>query len=271
MLRKDVNSFPRITKESRGHSPKFWIIDGSKKLVKYNTNPYEDGDVMEMLASEILDVLNIKHVNVELGYDSNKKRLEQIDAINQNCAMVESYMTEEGDVSFELINNIPISTSSTNEKQIRNNLFKIHKLFQDLPGNTTLNDAQMFKDYLKIVLGDCVLDNIDRKISNIGVIYNEKQRQYRLAPSFDNALSFHSCIDDENPSLVCIGKQYYPAVEVIKFIKEHYSESAESILEHISELEKCKDDILDKYSKEIKPKKLILINKRLNNAIKELK
>ena len=271
MLRKDINSLQRIAKESRGFSPKFWVFDGIKKLIKYNTKLYHDGDLMEMLSSEILDILHIKHVNIELGFDNNQKRLQQINAANQNCSIIDTYMIEEGDISFELIKNLPKTSSNSTKKQIRNKLYGIKKTFQDLPGNNSQTTTQMFKDYLEIILGDCIIGNIDRTMKNIGIIYNEKHRKYRLAPSFDNALAFHSYTMKSQKPYVCIGNQYYSADEVLKFIINNYSENVEEVLNHIPDLEKDKDNILNKYINEIEPEKLDFINDSLTTTIKKLK
>lgn len=271
ICRKDVSTLPRISEESRGFSPKFWVFDGVKKLVKYNTNLCPDGDLMEMLSADIMDVLGINHVKVELGYDSDDERVKQLNVTDQNCCLVHTYMHDVGDVSFEIIKKIPKSCSSTVEKQIRNNLSGVRNILRNLSGNTDDVADIMFRDYLRILVGDCFVDNEDRAMKNVGIIYNEKSKRYRLAPSFDNALAFNSYNLSSDDSYVCIGNQYHCAEDVLSYIIKVYPDVVEDILDNVCTLDQNKDNLLNKYSLEFEKDKLDFIDGYLTKILTKVR
>ncbi|MBQ9011087.1 MAG: hypothetical protein IJ093_00345 [Bacilli bacterium] len=267
MERKDVSNLYKKSEEPRGYSAKYWINDGTDKLVKYNNPACPDSDVMESLSSNILKLLNIPVVNVWLGYNRSEEEIKELDLTDNRCAIIESFLTQKGDIVYSLPQTWSKIESNNIEKQIRTCFFKVTSMFDRFFGNDEVNKAKMKTDYIRQIFGDCIIGNEDRRINNIGVIYNEKSHDYRLAPSFDNALAFSAYNIGSDEEYCYIGNQEFEIKDVLDYLTTHYYEHIEDLIMNFIEIVDSGsiDILLNNYKDEIESKKLEYISTSLKN------
>lgn len=245
MERKDISNYTFIGEEPRGYNKKYWVNQNGNKIIKYNNKTVPDGDVMEYLSYLILKKLNISAVKVELGYNSSEDQLQQLGVDNPNCCIIDSFLTEQGDVTIQLRNKKWVKSISNNEdKNIRNCFHKVFNIFSSLDD---VDDEQleiMKKSYIRMILGDCILDNEDRPLKNIEAIYNEKNRYYRLAPSFDNGLAFNAYEIGSDEQYCYIGQQPFKVSSILEYIKKYFGSYVEDIIINLEKLLSGEIDII---------------------------
>lgn len=266
MERININKFRIISEEPRGYSDKYWVIDGQKKLIKYNGSVCKDQDVMESISSIILKHLGIKCVSVKLGYNPVPEALKQMNIETPNCCIIDSFLESSADVTINLLNNPwPKTNTSDEQKNISSSFYKIFKIFESLMGIKEEDLKQMKIDYIRMVLGDCIIDNEDRRLKNIEAIYNEKTATYRLAPSFDNGLAFNAFNIGDTEGYCYIGNQEFPVSSIIEYIVNHYLEEVEDIIQNLELLiQNQLEQIISTYGQLISTEKLTYIYEYLN-------
>lgn len=230
MKRTDITQNGIYMKEPRGNNyQNYWILhNGIKKLVKPNTFKEDDFDIMEKLASDILKYLGIDCTNVELGVSDGK-----------NCCIVETFETESESL-YDIIvkwKNINTGTVYDDIDLCFEQMFSIFKhRFHNISNS---NLEQIKKAYVRKILGDCIIDNFDRHLGNLGVLFNEIKREFRLAPSYDNAMAFkgykifktHKC---------CIGGQSFKIDDVLFYIVQSYGDIVSDIIYKLNDLKEEK-------------------------------
>ena len=277
MERIDVASFAKTHEEPRGNNDKYWVDD---KLVKYNDPTCPDTDVMESISSFILMYLGIKQVDVELGYNSNSEMVEEMNLNDNNCCIIDSFLTEEGDTLVGLPSKWSKILSDDEQKNISGCFYKMFKIFSEFRDISEEDLENMKRDYVRQVLGDCIIGNEDRRLKNIGVIYNEKHGSYRLAPSFDNALAFSAFAFSGDDAYCFVGEQNFRSEDIIDYIVNHYLDYISDIPEKLEELSSFGIDIvLKNYEEDIPLEKReyicasikensVYINKKINDTKK---
>ena len=134
MERTDIAKLIKTADEPRGFSSKYWVDDGTKKLIKYNNPTFQDGDVMESLAANVLNCLKVDVVNVHLGYNSDNEFLEKENISSPNCCIVDNFLTKPGDVSISLMGyRIPKVNTGNEQKNISSCFYKVFNMFDSLP------------------------------------------------------------------------------------------------------------------------------------------
>ena len=257
MERIDISNLAKICEEPRGHGLKYWVYDDGAKLVKFNGPMCRDCDVMESIASVILRLVGIDAVDVELGQTFDKNVVNKYSLDDNRCCLVPSFLTLEGDTLCDLPHRWPKVKTSDQMKNISSCFYKMFSGFTNLMGNTPENIENMKRDYVRQVFGDCIVQNEDRALRNIGIIYNEKYCNYRLAPSFDNGLAFanYQFISDE--PLCFVGNQNFPSSLIIEYIIKNHLDYVDDIIVKLGELSSFGIDIVaDNYKGEIPMGKL---------------
>ena len=232
MQRIDVSKLEFLKIEPRGKAifEKFWVDDnGVKKLVKVSEN--NDQDIMEYLTSIILKKLNIPCVDVELGIDGLS---------GKNCCLVTSFLNE-ADVSYDIYE-CEIIRDKDEDKELDLCFKQVFSKYANLYGFDDV--SKLKKDYIRILFGKCLTDNLDAKLENIGLIFNEETKQYRLPPSYDNGLSFNSFKSIGTP-YCCVGNQYFEIPKIIDYILINHFDYIEDILNNLSILNDDLNSILD--------------------------
>ena len=167
--KKDIDlSSPDST--SVGNLKKRWkIVNGKRVLVKGGSNPFRQEPYNEVVASKILEVLDISHVSYSLLYIDGYPYSECEDFIKENQDLVPAY----------LINKT--LKKSNNDSSYTHILRCADKL--NIPG---------FKEYIdKLIVFDFIIANEDRHFNNFGVIRDAKTLEFiGPAPIFDSGSSF---------------------------------------------------------------------------------
>ncbi len=150
----------------------FYKEDGCM-LVANNDESYR-----EMLASEILDILNVPHANISLGYDSRtgKTGCFSHSILGEN----ESFIDRINDYKM---NRGPIH----NIEDFLNNEVSYLQRFDNV---TPQLINQRKKIVLNQIFADCILGNYDISGNNMQMIYNNRTGTIRSAECYDFGTSF---------------------------------------------------------------------------------
>lgn len=260
MQRIEVSELDFIRMETRGKgvAEKFWVNhENLKKLVKIN-GENSDQDLMEKISSLILRKLGVNVVDVDLGYDKYAKA---------NCCLVTSYLTD-ADTSYDTYTCDVIRR----EDQVEELRLCFEQIFNKYAGLTLIsasNLKQIRKDFIRILFSKCLIDNLDSKLENIGLIFNEVTGIYRIPPSYDNGLAFHN-YQSVSSSYCCVGNQYFEVSLIINYLIEHYFEDIQDIVDNLDKLvTNDLDKMLIPYLNNDKKEYIIEYMNNLNQQIKE--
>lgn len=247
-----------INKEPRGFLPKNWIDYNGNRLVKYNHNIYPDQDIMEYLAAEIHNILEIESVKVNLIHH---------DEYGEGC-MIKSFLNE-NEILLDSDTNRKISLSNNINSDISRCVFHVYSLFDTLV-NASLKEIQkMRKDYLRLTLVDILLENPDRKLRNIGIIYNEETYKSKLVPAYDNGLIYSNYTSELEP-VISVSNYHFDRSDVLNFlIKYHYEDIKDIVIRFINNFDKI-INLVDSLQLEINEEKYTYIINSLNNTYKYL-
>ena len=265
MNRIDVAQFPIKKEELKGYSTKYWIDDNKPKLVKYNEPTCKDGDIMESLSSEILKNVGVAAVNVTLGYNSNDQMLKSLNLDDSHCALIDSFLNDD-EVSCNINTNIPKVKTPDVQKNISSAFYKTFNLLNNLPDITNEDKEKLKTDYIRLVYGDIIINNEDRHLKNVEIIYNPKNNSYKLAPSFDNAQGFNAYSIGAEDGYAYVGNQDFPNEEIITYIVNHYYDETHDIMENLDYLMTNEiGNILGKYTDDLEPEKMKFIYTYMDN------
>ena len=163
---------------SNGNLKKRWkTIDGKNYLLKAGSKPYQYEIFNEIIASKIMDILGIEHVEYSFVIDNNHIYCASPNFISYN----EDYVT-----AYQL----RYSKKQRNDISLYNHLLSIYKSL-NIPNSEKVINQMLFIDYL--------VGNTDRHLNNFGVIRDAKSLEFlRAAPIYDTG----SCLgydlsDDE--------------------------------------------------------------------------
>lgn len=262
MNRISVVKFAVMRMEPRGIGvkEKFWIQQNGKYQLVKISEPSVDQDIIEFLSSMILKEIGVSCVNVTLGYDNYT---------DKNCCLVDSFLTKEGDVSYE-ITGWQFIRRNTMEEELELCVQQVFQKYASLYGITEQDLFKIKRDYIRNLFGKCIINNFDTKLGNVGIIYNEKEDSYRLPPAFDNGCAFKD-YNSFNDPICFVGEQFFSVSLVIDYILEFYYEDVADIIENLSILVDGKlVQLLNSFKEEIVPAKLLYIDHYLRKMNLEL-
>ena len=150
---------------SNGNLKKRWKnINGVKYLLKAGSKPYQYEIFNEIIASKVMEILNIDHVNYELLIDHDNIYCASPNFISYNEDLVSAYQ-------------LRYFKKQANHNSLYTHLLSIYRLLK-IPDYQLKIDQMLFVDYL--------LGNIDRHLNNFGVIRDAKTLKFlRVAPIYD--------------------------------------------------------------------------------------
>ena len=155
---------------SVGNLKKRWkIVDNNRVLIKGGSNPFRQEPYNEVVASRILDVLDIPHIPYSLLYIDEYPYSECEDFIKDNQDLVPAH----------LINKI-LKKNNSDSSYIH--LLKCASKL-NIPG---------FLEYIdKLIVFDFIIANEDRHFNNFGAIRDAKTLEFiGPSPIFDSGASF---------------------------------------------------------------------------------
>lgn len=255
MDRVAISNFDFVKLEPRGKAvlDKFWINDnGILKLVKPSGSTNQDQ--MEYISSYILKEIGLDCVEVCLGYDDCK----------QNVCLVTNFLNE-GEVSYDILEWTYIRAKNSDE-ELELCFYQIFKKYSDLYGITSEQLENLKKQYIRLIFGKCILENCDTKLENIGLIFNEKTKKYRLPPSYDNGCSFRSYESLVAPTC-CIGNQSFEISQVMEYILTYYLDYVEDIIDPFHTFVTTKLDVVTSFLEPpTKEEQIVYIHQYLMNV-----
>ena len=168
---------------SIGNLKKRWkIIEGKRYLLKSGTKPYHFEVMNEIIASKIMNVLGIDHVEYELYHEGKNIFCRSLDFISYNEDFISAYQLKN-------------SKKKRNDISLYDHLLSVLEDIK-IPNYKTKINQMLFVDYL--------IGNVDRHLNNFGVIRDAKTLEFtRFAPIFDSGSSLgFDVADDELNKLV---------------------------------------------------------------------
>ena len=151
---------------SVGNLKKRWkIIDEQRILVKGGSNPYRQEPVNEVVASKIMEYLNVPHTDYEMMFSIGYPYSECVDFIDVNSDFVSAYQI--------------------NQYLKRNNNDSALTHFLRCAETLKISGAKKFINDMLIV--DFIIANEDRHLNNFGAIRNVDTLEFvSMAPIFDS-------------------------------------------------------------------------------------
>ena len=168
--KKGTISYYSPDSTSTGNLKKRWkTIAGQRYLCKAGTKPYQYEIFNEIIASKIMNILDIDHVDYDLTFDEDMMFCKSLDFISYNEDFVSAYQLSK-------------YKPKKNDVSLYDHLMSIMKELR-IPDYQKKINQMLFVDYL--------IGNVDRHLSNFGVIRDAKTLQFvRFAPIFDSGSSF---------------------------------------------------------------------------------
>ena len=163
---------------STGNLKKRWkIINGKRYLLKAGTKPHQYEIFNEIIASKIMDLLDIDHVDYELTTDEGMLFCRSLNFVYYNEDFISAYQL------FK-------SENKQNNVSYYNHFLSILK-------KIGLEDYEMQIEQMLFI--DYLLGNTDRHLHNFGVIRDAKTLEFvRVAPIFDTGACLgYNLSDDE--------------------------------------------------------------------------
>lgn len=182
-------------KDGISYNDEYWIVKFPKNtrrmkgnnLPKYTTSP-----LSEYIGSHIYEILGFDTHKTLLG-KRNDKIVVACKDFQQHLGDIAEVRTLKNGANKEIESQIDkeLSTSITGDNVNLNELFIHFKL------NPLLSDEKIEQHFWNMVVIDIFIDNNDRNNGNWGLLYDEKERGYKIAPVYDNGNAFYAKTNDE--------------------------------------------------------------------------
>lgn len=258
MKRINISLIEQIGTVAKGFTEKYWIEYLKRQyLVKINCELYKDQDYMEYLSSIIFKRMGIPVVNVLLS------------SVDNRCScMVESYLEprlKEVQPEKKWVHGCE---SDNCEKEISTALFKMKTILSSLNGITEENKRTLENEYLRMLFGDIVINNEERMLKNISIIYDESTKNYSLAPAYDHGLAFHAFSIDQNNPVNYIGNDYFKSEDILNYLLKHHKETIADLVSKLYLLNGEIKEVIEDNNVEIVPEKKEFIINHINKINK---
>lgn len=167
--KKDINlSSPDST--SIGNLKKRWtIINGYRALIKGGSNPFRQEPINEVVASKIMDHLNISHVEYTLIYDKGYPYSICNDFVDDNHELITAYQIQK-------------TTKRYNDESVYQHMVRCLR---------QLGYKDASKELNKMIVIDYLIGNEDRHLNNFGFLRDVRTLKIvSISPIFDSGSSF---------------------------------------------------------------------------------
>lgn len=168
-IENKILNFSSPDNTSDGCLKKRWkIIDGKRCLIKGGSNPFHQQPFNEVIASEIMEKLNIPHVTYSLIWDNNIPYSVCEDFVDENTELV------------------PVWRVLMTQK--KNNSISLYKHFINCCEGLVIANISKFLDYMITI--DYIIANEDRHLNNFGLLRNVETLEWiGIAPIYDSGSS----------------------------------------------------------------------------------
>ena len=173
----DINYYSPDSTLSGNLKKRWKNIDGKNYLLKAGSKPNQYEIFNEIIASKVMDILNIDHVNYSFVIDGDHIYCASTNFISYNEDFVTAYQ-------------LRYSKKQRNDISLYSHLLSIYKSI-NIPNYQKVLEQMLFIDYL--------LGNNDRHLNNFGVIRDAKTLEFlRSAPIYDTGSCLgYDLTDDE--------------------------------------------------------------------------
>ena len=178
------------------YNNEFWIVKypkSTRSMSNINDMSYVSSPLSEYIGSKIYQMLGYKTHDTLLGTRNNKLVVACKDFCEHRGELVEM-RTIKNAANAELSEKLEqeMHSSSTGER------VNLNELLLHLEYNPILKQIPDIKEkFWEMVIIDVFIGNNDRNNGNWGLLYNEYEDAYSLAPIYDNGNSFNNKTPDE--------------------------------------------------------------------------
>lgn len=154
---------------SDGNLKKRWkIIDGKRYLIKGGSNPYRQQPFNEVIATKIMEMLNISHVPYSVIWEKGAPYSVCEDFVNENTELVPAWR-------------IIQTQKQPNDKSL-------YRHFVDCAESLWIPGVVDFLD--RMIVLDFIIVNEDRHLNNFGALRNAETLEWLgMAPIYDSGSS----------------------------------------------------------------------------------
>ena len=182
--KKNVLNFSSPDNTSDGNLKKRWkIIDGKRCLIKGGSNPFRQQPFNEVIASGIMQRLDIPHISYTLVWNQGAPYSVCEDFVRGDTELIPAWRI----LQF----------------QKRSNSTSLYRHFVDCCDSIGLTDVVPFLD--RMIVLDYIIANEDRHFNNFGALRNAETLEWLgMAPIYDSGSSLGY---DKLPGQIRIGRE----------------------------------------------------------------
>ena len=172
----------------------FWMIKFPKdtKELRYETGmSYSSAPLSEYIGSKIYRIMgfDVQEVRVGIFFDGKRNKLV--------CGCKDFLKDETLLISYTMLRNDSKLEARGLAEEATYGAYTLEEITRQLEGNTVLSKIPGAKErFWRVVVMDLLINNNDRNDDNWGLIYSVKEKEYNLAPIYDNGASFHSKVSE---------------------------------------------------------------------------
>lgn len=172
----------------------FWMIKFPKdtKELRYEIGmSYSSAPLSEYIGSKIYEIMGFDVQEVRLGIFFDGKRNKLV------CGCKDFLKDETLLVPYTMLRNDSKLEARGLAEEATYGAYTLEEITRQLEENTVLSKIPGVKErFWRVVVMDLLINNNDRNDDNWGLIYSAKEKEYNLAPIYDNGASFHSKVSE---------------------------------------------------------------------------
>lgn len=198
----------RILKDriANGRNKKYWFENkrtGNTALFKYPTRQ-ENGRILkdyvsEVLSSRVAQLINIQCAKTEFATYNGEIGVLSHNVLEENEILIDGAVllerekfkrnSEEKYSTGSVLNSLKMFALKGNKDMANEARRHFNENYSIDMVLASLREFGLEKEFVKTVFFDALIGNNDRNQSNYGIIYNEKEKSYKMCPLYDNGSS----------------------------------------------------------------------------------
>ena len=213
--------------------------------IKNQKETYFNSVYSEYISCHIGKMIGLDIQDTIIGFEKENNKLKGIQYIP--CVACKDFCKSgENIVNFERI--FEIVNRKENKRYNDENFNDVLKVIEK---QEFIDKNKLKENFLDMFVFDSFMGNFDRNLKNFGIIENEKDKTYRIAPIFDCASSLHPKANRKR----------------IKFLANFYEKDSQVVYEYSNEE---KREFLSEIKNILEMQKLLIENNSNNFDIKDL-
>ena len=194
-----------------------WLLKypkSTKSMDRVNLS-YTTTPISEYLGSHIYEIIGIDTHETELGIFDNKLVVACKDFLKEEETIFD-YNSIKNNYESDVENKLESLTFTGSGDDLKEIIFT-------MDNNTYFKNYTALKErFWDMFIVDSFINNNDRNEGNWGLIYDKKNRKYRVSPVFDNGAAFYNKADDNklerliNNDDIFVQTVYHSAVSIFE-------------------------------------------------------